>query len=127
MLSLNLNQKKGLVLGVANERSIAWHIAKTLKQAGAEVAITYLDQRALRKVQVLIDEIASPIAIPCDVTDDAQLESLFQRIEREWGDLDFIVHSLAYAEISDLKQEIYNCSKEGYLKAIKSFLLVSIA
>ena len=118
MLSLQLQNKKGLVLGVANERSIAWHIAQTLHQAGAQIALTYLDERALRKVQPLVDLVQAPIAMACDVTQEQHMIDLFERITQEWGELDFIVHSLAYADIQDLKNPIQDCSQAGFLQAM---------
>ena len=86
--------KKGLVVGIANERSIAFGCAQAFRTAGADLAITYLNAKAGPYVQPLAEALQSPIIIPCDVREPSQLEALFARIEKEWGRLDFLLHSI---------------------------------
>jgi enoyl-[acyl-carrier protein] reductase I len=86
---------KGLIVGIANEHSIAWGCAKVLHEAGAELAITYQNEKAKNYVQPLAKLISAPIFMPFDVTNAAQLDQLFQRIKSTWGVLDFIIHSIA--------------------------------
>lgn len=114
--TLRLTGKCGLVLGVANARSIAWACVQELSRAGAQVGFTYLDDKALRRVMPLT-EYASYHA-PCNVEDDAQLKQVIENAGIKLGKLDFIVHSLAFAEQSDLTQALDACSHEGYLRAM---------
>ncbi|HEY8346423.1 MAG TPA: enoyl-ACP reductase [Symbiobacteriaceae bacterium] len=109
--------KKCLVMGVANKRSIAWGIAQALHREGAELAFTYLNDRLKANVVELVETLEGherfPI-LPCDVTSDEQMDALFRTLEAEWGKLDVLVHSLAFARSEDLKKEVWEVDREGY-------------
>ena len=109
---------KGLIVGVANKDSIAWGCAKILHEAGNELAITYQNEKTKEYVQPLVNSISCPIFMPLDVRDDAQLEDLFQRIETDWGKLDFIIHAIAFAPKSDLQGRVVDCSRDGFITAM---------
>ena len=112
--------KKGIVLGVGNNKSIAWHIAESLKKCGAEVALTYLpDERGRFKknVEKLADQIESPFIQKCDVSVPSDIQELFAKVESQWGEIDFLVHSLAFAKQDDLGGAFSATSAEGFLKA----------
>lgn len=116
---LNLTGLKGVVLGVANPRSIGWAVASFLHECGAEVGFTYLNDRALRHVQPLADQIHAPFYTACNVQDSEQVKTLIEQIKQTWGELDFIVHSLAFAHQADLKNPISNCTQEGFKEAME--------
>ncbi len=105
---------KGLIVGVANEHSIAWGCAKVLSEAGAELAITYQNEQTKHYVQPLVNRLSCPIFMPLDVTDDSQLEALFQRIKTNWGTLDFMIHAIAFAPKADLQGRVVDCSRDGF-------------
>lgn len=113
-----LKGKRGLITGIANEHSIAYGCAKACRQAGAELAITYLNDKAKAYVDPLTEELQPTIYEPCDVQQEGSLEAVFDKIERQWGSLDFVLHSIAYAPKDDLHGRLTDCSKEGFLKAI---------
>src|SRR5512141_1864580 len=92
-----LEGKKGLVVGIANESSIAWGCAKAFRALGAEVAVTYLNEKAKKYVMPLARELESPIVMPLDVNEPGQMEAVFKKIGEEWGKLDFLVHSIAFS------------------------------
>ena len=94
---MSLEGKKGLIVGIANRNSIAYGCAKVLHGASAEIAVTYLNAQAEPFVRPLAEHLGSPIVVPCDVREPGQLEEVFSRIRREWGRLDFLLHSIAYA------------------------------
>lgn len=106
--------KKGLLVGVANEHSIAWGCAKVLHEAGAELAITYQNEKAKPYVLPLAEWVSSPIFMPLDVTDERQLSHLFQTIKTTWGKLDFVIHAIAFAPKEDLQGRIVDSSREGF-------------
>lgn len=109
---------KGLIVGVANEHSIAWGCAKVLHDSGAELAITYQNEKAKAYVQPLVEIISSPIFMPLDVTNETQLEELFETIKSTWGRLDFIIHSVAFAPKADLQGRFVDSSREGFMIAM---------
>jgi enoyl-[acyl-carrier protein] reductase I len=113
-----LNGSKALVVGIANEHSIAWGCAKAFRELGADVAVTYLNEKALPYVQPLAAELESPLFLPLDVSVPGQLEAVFEAIGREWGRLDILVHSIAWAPKDDLQGGLLNCSADGFAKAI---------
>src|SRR3990170_438630 len=90
--------KRGLVLGVANNRSIAWGITKAVTDQGAEVALTYQGEAIKKRVEPLAKEIGSKLVLPCDVTDEATVDGVFKAIAAEWGALDFLVHAVAFSD-----------------------------
>lgn len=113
-----LQGKKGLVVGVANEDSLAWGCAKAFAQAGATVAMNYLNEKTKLYTQPLADSIDCPIFMPLDVTNAAQQNALFEAIEAQWGQLDFLLHSIAYAPKDDLHGRVVDCSAEGFSQAM---------
>lgn len=115
MITLDLSGKKGLVLGVANKRSIAWCIAKRLHEAGAELAFTYQGERLKGNVQKLLDEhMAKAPLYECDVTSDEHIETLFSSLKKDFGSLDYLVHCIAYAPSEDMKGRFVNTSRKGF-------------
>jgi len=113
-----LQGKKALVVGVANEHSIAWGCAKAFREVGAELAITYLNDKARPHVAALAQALEAPLFLPLDVSIPGQLEAVFDAITRRWGELDVLVHSIAFAPKADLQGGLLNCSAEGFAKAI---------
>ena len=110
--------KKALVVGVANEYSIAWGCAKAFHELGADVALTYLNEKARRFVEPLAQGIDAPILAPLDVEQPGQMEALFERLLREWGRLDIAVHSIAWAPKDDLQGGLLDCSAAGFARAM---------
>lgn len=110
----SLEGKKGLIVGIANEHSLAYGCARHFRAAGAELAITYLNAKAEPYVRPLADALGSKIVMPCDVTVSGQIEAVFERIAQDWGRLDFVQHSIAYARSQDLHARITDCSEDGF-------------
>jgi enoyl-[acyl-carrier protein] reductase I len=110
--------KKALVVGVANEHSIAYGCAAAFHELGAEVAITYLNEKAKPYVEPLAQKLSSPLFLPLDVTRPGELEAVFERIEKCFGQLDILVHSIAWAPKEDLQGGLLDCSAEGFAKAM---------
>ncbi|CZG41157.1 TPA: enoyl-ACP reductase FabI [Legionella pneumophila] len=113
-----MENKKGLIVGIANEHSIAWGCGKVLHEAGAELAITYQNEKTKSYVQPLAEKVSSPIVMPLDVTDKAQSDGLFQKIKDCWGRLDFVIHAIAFAPKTDLQGRVVDCSKDGFMMAM---------
>ncbi|MDZ7653952.1 MAG: enoyl-ACP reductase FabI [Burkholderiaceae bacterium] len=113
-----LQGKKALVVGIANEYSIAWGCAKAFRELGADVAVTYLNEKAKSYVEPLAMQIEAPIFMPLDVSVPGPMEAVFERIQRDWGRLDIVVHSIAWAPKDDLQGGLLNCSAEGFAKAM---------
>lgn len=113
-----LEGKKGLVVGIANRHSIAYGCAKAFHDAGAELAITYVNEKAEPYVRPLGEGLDSPIIMPCDVEKEGELDAVFQKIEADWGKLDFVLHSIAFAPRDDLHGRITDCSRAGFLQAM---------
>lgn len=114
----SLAGKKALVVGIANEHSIAYGIAKALKSQGAEVAITYLNAKSRPYVEPLAIELNAPIFMPLNVQVSAQQDALFAAIADHWGTIDIIVHSIAFCPMEDLHGRVTDCSREGFLTAM---------
>jgi len=114
-----LKGKKALVTGVANDQSIAWGCAQAFRGFGAEIAMTYLNDRAKPHVEPLAKQVEAPILMPLDLRREGDLEAVFERIEREWGGLDLCLHSIAFAPTKDLQGRVVDCSKEGFLTAME--------
>lgn len=112
-----MSGRRGLVLGVANDRSIAWGISQVLHQVGARLGFTYQGERLERRVRPLAEQVEGEICMPCDVGDEAQVEALFQEVDERWGGLDFLVHSIGFADKEDLEGNYIDTSREGWLKA----------
>lgn len=114
-----LKGKKALVTGIANDQSIAWGCAKAFNAFGAEVAVTYLNEKAKRFVAPLAEEIRSPLLMPMDLQKPGELEAAFEAVEKKWGTLDIVLHSIAYAPKDDLHGRVVDCSKDGFLVAME--------
>ena len=110
-----LEGKKGLIVGIANENSIAWGCAKAFRAFGAEVAVTYLNDKAKKYVEPLARELESPIVMPLDVNVPGQMEAVFKRISKEWGKLDFVVHSIAFSPKDTLQGRVVDVPRDGFL------------
>ena len=109
-----LEGKRGLIVGIANENSIAWGCAKAFRALGAEVAVTYVNEKAKKYVEPLAREIEAPIVMPLDVNTPGQMEAVFERIAKEWGKLDFVVHSIAFSPKDALQGRVVDVSREGF-------------
>jgi len=106
--------KRGLVMGVANEKSIAWGIAKMLADHGAELAFTYQGEGFEKRVRPLAESVGSDLVLPCDVTDDESLDAVFSTLKDKWGSMDFLVHSLAFSDKNELTGRFINTSRENF-------------
>ncbi|CAB3811435.1 enoyl-ACP reductase FabI [Achromobacter aegrifaciens] len=115
---LPLAGKRGLVTGIANADSIAWGCAKAFRALGAELAVTYLNDKALRHVEPLARQVEAPLLLPLDLMREGQLEAVFDSVAAEWGQLDFVLHSIAFAPRDDLHGRVTDCSREGFLQAM---------
>jgi enoyl-[acyl-carrier protein] reductase I len=113
-----LTGKKGLVIGIANEHSIAWGCAKAFHDAGANLAVTYLNNKAHDFVYPLAKQVEAPVFLPLDVCDDAQMDALFDAIKAQWGKLDFLLHAIAFAPKQDLQGRFVDVSRAGFLQAM---------
>lgn len=114
----SLKGQKALVVGVANDQSIAWGCAKALHEQGADVAITYLNERAEAHVRPLAESIGAELILPLDVSIPGQLEAVFAEITARWGRLDTLLHSIAFCPKEDLHGRVIDCSAEGFAKAM---------
>ena len=113
-----LQGKKGLVVGVANDKSIAWGCARALRDAGAELALTWFNDKARPHVEPLAQQLQAPITLPLDVDQAGQMEAVFDAIAQRWGQLDFVLHSIAFAPKSDLHGRVVDSSREGFARAM---------
>lgn len=116
--SVSLAGKKGLVVGIANADSIAYGCARAFRFLGADLALSYFNDKAKPHVQPLAEQLGATILEPLNVQIDGQLEALFARIEQEWGRLDFVLHSIAFAPRNDLHGRVVDCTKAGFLSAM---------
>ncbi len=110
-----LEGKRGLIVGIANDQSIAWGCAKAFRALGAELAVTYLNDRAKTYVEPLTRELNAPIVMPLDVQVPGQMEAVFERIEMEWGQFDFLVHSIAFSPKDTLRGRVVDAPRDGFL------------
>jgi enoyl-[acyl-carrier protein] reductase I len=110
-----LDGKKGLIVGIANEQSIAWGCAKAFRAFGADLAVTYLNDKAKKYVEPLARELEAPILMPLDAREPGQMEAVFERIAKDWGKLDFAVHSIAFSPKDALQGRVVDVSREGFL------------
>ena len=115
---IDLSGKRGLVVGIANEHSIAAGCAHMFRAAGAELAITYLNDKAEPYVRAVAQTLPAALIMPCDVTVPGQLEAVFEQIKEQWGKLDFVLHSIAFAPAADLHASLVDCSAEGFALAM---------
>ncbi|WP_367715514.1 enoyl-ACP reductase FabI [Nitratireductor sp. GISD-1A_MAKvit] len=121
--------KRGLILGVANNRSIAWGIAKACANAGAELALTYQGDALKKRVEPLAEELGAIVAGHCDVTDMDSVDAVFAKLEKEWGKLDFLVHAVAFSDKDELTGRYVDTSRENFLRSmdISVYSLTAIA
>jgi enoyl-[acyl-carrier protein] reductase I len=110
--------KRGLVMGVANDRSIAWGIAKAVASQGAAVAFTYQGEALEKRVRPLAESVGSKLVLPCDVTDTASLDAVFAALDKEWGGLDFVVHAIAYSDKDQLKGLYVDTTRDNFLRTL---------
>ncbi|HYJ97297.1 MAG TPA: enoyl-ACP reductase FabI [Burkholderiaceae bacterium] len=113
-----LSGAKALVVGIANEHSIAYGCARAFRELGADLAVTYLNEKARPHVEPVARQLDAAIVLPLDVSEAGQLEAVFAAIERQWGRLDILVHSIAWAPKDDLQGGLLACSAEGFAKAM---------
>src|SRR5215831_19010288 len=109
-----LEGKQGLIVGIANDQSIAWGCAKAFRALGAELAVTYLNDKAKKFVEPLARELEAPIVMPLDVRTPGQMEAVFARIAKDWGKLDFVLHSIAFSPKDALQGRVVDVSREGF-------------
>jgi len=110
--------KRGLVMGVANDRSIAWGMAEVLAGQGAEMAFTYQGESFERRVRPLAESLGADLVLPCDVDDDGQIEAVFATLAEAWGKLDFVVHALAYSDKEELKGRYLNTTRRNFARTL---------
>jgi enoyl-[acyl-carrier protein] reductase I len=113
-----LKGKKALVTGIANDQSIAWGCAKAFKAFGADLAITYLNDKTKKYTDPLAKEVEASIYMPLDLNAEGQLEAVFAEVEKKWGKLDIVLHSIAFAPKEDLQGRVVDCSRKGFLMAM---------
>jgi len=118
LYSIDLSGKNGVIVGVANDRSIAWGIARILAEAGARLALTYQNDRVKDRVTKLADTLDGAITMACDATDDAQVEDVFKQVGDNFGEISFLVHSIAFANKEDLTGSFSDTSREGFRIAL---------
>jgi enoyl-[acyl-carrier protein] reductase I len=121
--------KKALIIGVANERSLAWAAAKFLHQGGAQLGFNYLNPALERRVRPLAESVQADLIEPCDVSNDEQIAALFQKVTSQWGHLDYLIHSVAFANREDLDNRFVSTSREGFRLAldISAYSLIALA
>jgi enoyl-[acyl-carrier protein] reductase I len=126
---LHLKGKRGLIMGVANERSIAWGIAKAMSDSGAKLAFTYQGETFGKRLQPLAETVGANLMLDVDVTDDASLDRAFEQLQSSWGSLDFVVHAIAYSEKNELTGRFMNTTRENFKNSldISSYSFVEIA
>ena len=121
--------KRGLIMGVANDRSIAWGIAAAAAAQGAELAFTYQGDALKKRVEPLAASVGSDLVMPCDVTDDASVEAVFDQLKSTWGSLDFVLHAIAYSDKEELKGEYVDTTRDNFTRtmdiSVYSFTQVS--
>lgn len=124
-----MHDKKILVLGVANDRSIAWGICQKLKEQGAELCLTYVNEAIERRVRPLAEKLGGAVVLPCDVQSDSDLDNLIAELETRWGRIDGIVHSVAFAEKDDLSNRFSQTSRKGFQLAldVSAYSLIAVA
>ncbi|MDH5723711.1 MAG: enoyl-ACP reductase FabI [Alphaproteobacteria bacterium] len=113
-----LKGKRGLIMGVANDRSIAWGIAEAAAHNGAELAFTYQGEALEKRVRPLAESIGAKVVVPCDVTDEASIDEAFKTLEKEWGEIDFVVHAIAFSDKNELDGMYLNTSRDNFLRTM---------
>lgn len=121
--------KRGLIMGVANDRSLAWGIAKSVAGHGAELAFTFQGEALEKRVRPLAESLGSTHVMPCDVTDDASVDAVFETLAESWGTLDFVVHAIAFSDKDELKGKYVNTSRDNFNRTldISCYSLTAVA
>ena len=121
--------KRGLILGLANKKSIAWGITERLKKEGASLGFTYLNEALEKRVRPLAESVEADLIVKCDVQSDEEIDSAFSEVEKAWGGIDFVVHSVAFADQEDLKNNFRHTSREGFKLAldVSAYSLIAVA
>ena len=114
-----MENKRGLIMGVANDHSIAWGIAKALSEAGAQLAFTYQGEALKRRVEPLAQSLGSDFILPCDVTDKDSMDTLFASLKEKWGTLDFVVHAIAFSDRNELQGRYVDTSAENFTQSMR--------
>lgn len=117
-MSQLMSGKRGLIMGVANERSIAWGMAQALSEQGAELAFTYQGEALEKRVKPLAEKIGSTLVLPCDVTDESSMDKTFAALKDEWGSIDFVVHAIAFSDKNELDGAYLNTTRDNFLKTM---------
>lgn len=117
-MTISMQGKRGLIMGVANERSIAWGIAKAMAEAGAELAFTYQGEAFGKRLEPLAQSVGSDIMVDVDVTDDVSMDLAFQTLTDRWGKLDFVVHAIAFSDKNELTGRFINTSRENFTNSL---------
>ncbi len=118
MTSTLMAGKRGLIMGLANDKSIAWGIAKACADAGAELAFSYQGEALLKRVGPLAEQVGSDIVLPCDVGDEASVDALFAALEERWGKLDFIVHAIGFSDKNELRGRYVDTTRQNFLTSM---------
>ena len=113
-----LKGKRGLIMGVANDRSIAWGMALMAAESGAELAFTYQGEALEKRVRPLAEKLGSKLVLPCDVTDEASIDAAFAEIEKEWGQIDFVVHAIAFSDKNELDGLYLDTTRENFKRTM---------
>ncbi|WP_366553488.1 enoyl-ACP reductase FabI [Aquibaculum sediminis] len=116
--SLLMSGKRGLIMGVANDRSIAWGIAKSLHEQGAQLAFTYQGEALAKRVRPLAESVDSDLVLPCDVTDEDSIDAVFESLGKSWDGLDFVVHAIAYADKDQLKGRYLATTRDNFVRCL---------
>ena len=121
--------KRGLIMGVANDRSLAWGVSKALHEHGAELAFTYQGEALEKRLRPLAESIGSDFIMPCDVTDESSVEATFAELEKRWGTIDFVVHAIGFSDKEELKGRYVDTSRQNFLMSMDiscfSFTMIS--
>ena len=110
--------KRGVIMGVANDKSLAWGIASQLATQGADIAFTYQGEALEKRVRPLAESVGSDVVLPCDVTDEASIDNVFATLEQKWGKVDFLVHAIAFADKEELKGMYVDTSRDNFLRSL---------
>lgn len=121
--------KRGIIFGVANDKSIAWGIAKSLAEHGADIAFTFQGDALEKRVRPLAESLGSNTILPCDVTDEASMDAVFETLKEKWGSIDFMVHAVAFSDKDELKGKYLDSSRDNFLRTmdISCFSLTALA
>ena len=117
--TINLSGKKGIILGIANERSIAWGIAEQITKCGADLAFSYVNESIKKRVEPLAEKCNSKLVFECDVSSESSIDDFFKKIKNQWNSFDFLVHSIAFSDKNELKGDYVNTSRENFLRTLE--------